>query len=166
MCYPDYGKEMKSEFSQFLCVCVMRRGKSAGFMSQWRVGSSRNDVKIWENGEMLWAEPLREMAVCIREIHFHYVTSVREIQACEMLMCYLTYPRKLPFDQTDLPPIWCLEAEIYIKKMGFPQRILSNSRKETWCASVTQMLSIVQFDLRSRLARDRSSWCAWGDPRV
>lgn len=63
----------------------------------------------WGNGEVLWAAALVGVALCIRETHFS-VTSARGIQACE------TYPRTLPFDQTDLPPLWHLEAEIYIKK--------------------------------------------------
>ena len=118
----------------------------------------------WEKGEILGAEPLLETAVCSRETRFLCVTSFRGIQACEMMMCFLTSPRTVPFDQTDRPPIWCLEADIYIKKMAFPWRILSNSRREPWRASVTQTLGIEQFDLQSRLAGDRSLWCAWGDP--
>lgn len=40
-------KKWSQSLANFLSVCVMgRRGKSACLMSQWRVGSSRNDVKM------------------------------------------------------------------------------------------------------------------------
>lgn len=119
MCCPDYGKEMKSEFSHFFFVCVWW-GEEKNLPVSCHSGEWAVVVMMlkytWEN-EMLRAEPLMEMAVCFRETRFLYVTSVRGFQACELLMRYLTYPRTLPFDQTDLPPTWRRDLQ---KENGFP----------------------------------------------
>lgn len=114
------GKKL-SEFSLFYgCVWWGEQEKSACFVSQWRVGSGCNGVKIhlrkWGDA-LSWAI----LSGCVRETRFLYVMSVRGIQACEMLMRYLTYPRTLPFDQTDLPPSWLLEVETYRRKWVSPE---------------------------------------------
>lgn len=155
MCHPGYGKEVSQNLIMFpLCVWWGEEEKSACFChsEEWAVFVMMLKY-TWGNGEMLWAEAL--VGVCIRETRF-CVTSVRGIQACEMLIRYLTYPRTLPFDQTDLPPIWHLEAEIYIRKMGFLWRISADSRKETPHASVTQMCGI------EHSCGSAGLWCAQG----
>lgn len=109
---PRLWKRYKSEFNNIFSECVMSgRGKNlpvSCHSQEWAVFVMMLKY-TWGNGEMLWAEALEGVAVCIRETHF-CVTSVR----CEMLVRYLTYPRTLLFDQADLPPLWHLEAEIYI----------------------------------------------------